>query len=172
MEGKRKYCAYPFLYDDENDLKCDFEILTDEIASTIGLLRSQILDSELRSELSKVNELVYHLNPSLRTKFTITDEEINWINSKIEEYGIYVKDRFDKFVLPEGGVGACHSHILRTKCKALVRMLHRHECNGNNIDDRIYNVANLLSGYFFLLALKLNKDEKVEESEFISRNYK
>lgn len=172
MEGKKKYCAYPFLYDKADDLRCDFEILTDEIASTVGLLRSQISDSSLRDELSKINELIYHTNPSLRTTFTVTDDEINWLTNKIESYGEEVKERFNKFVLPEGGVSACHAHILRTKCKALVRLLHRHECNGNNIDDRIYNIANLLSGYFFLLALKLNKDENIYESEFVSRNYK
>lgn len=172
MEGKKKYCAYPFLYDEPSDLRCDFEIFTDEISSTIGLLRSFIKEDGLRSELSKVNEMVYHMNPSLRTKVTIKDEEVKWLSSKVSEYEEEVKDRFNKFVLPQGGISGSYSHILRTKCKSLVRMLHRYEMQGNKVEDKLYQVSNLLSGYFFLLALKLNKDECVEEVEFVSRNYK
>ena len=63
----KKYIAYPFLYDDPSDLKCDFEILTDELASMIGLLRAFVNQNYLGDELEKINELVYHLNPSLRT---------------------------------------------------------------------------------------------------------
>jgi hypothetical protein len=39
-----KHLAYSFLYEDASDLKCDFEILSDEIASMIGFLRSLVND--------------------------------------------------------------------------------------------------------------------------------
>ena len=45
------YEAYPFLSDDSGDLRCDFELLTDEMASAVGLLRAQVEDPDLKSEL-------------------------------------------------------------------------------------------------------------------------
>jgi cob(I)alamin adenosyltransferase len=167
-----KYLAYPFLYDKSEDLRCDYEIFTDEISSTIGLLRSFVKDENLRAELSKINELVYHMNASLRTFVSITEDELKWLESRSLVYQEEIKGRINKFVLPEGGVCASYAHIIRTKFKALVRLLHRHKEQGNEVDQLLFDFSNLLSGYFFILALKLNKDENIEETEFISRNYK
>lgn len=167
-----KYLAYPFLYDKTEDLRCDYEIFTDEISSTIGLLRAFIKDNELRCELSKINELVYHMNASLRTFVSLTEDELKWLENKTLTYQKEIEGRMNKFVLPEGGVCGSYAHIIRTKCKALVRLLHRHKEQGNEVDELLFDFANLLSGYFFTLALKLNKDEGIEETEFISRNYK
>lgn len=167
-----RFLAYPFLYDNSENLLCDYEIITDEISSTIGLLRAFTKDDDLRNELSKINELVYHLNASLRTFVSVTDDELNWLYERTKTYEEEVKGTFQKFVIPEGGVAGSYCHIIRTKCKSLVRLIHRHKEQGNKVDDIILDFANLLSGYFFILALKLNKDEGIKETEFISRNYK
>lgn len=167
-----KYLAYPFLYDDGNDLRCDYEIFTDEISSTVGLLRAFVKDENLRDELSKVNELIYHMNASLRTKVSVTEEELKWVESRTLYYQEEVRDRVNKFVTPQGSIEGSYAHIIRSKCKALVRLLHRHKEQGNNVDQILFDFANLFSGYFFILALKLNKDNNIEETEFISRNYK
>ena len=45
------YEAYPFLCDDSDDLRCDFELLTDYMASSAGLLRTMVKDDVLREEL-------------------------------------------------------------------------------------------------------------------------
>jgi ATP:cob(I)alamin adenosyltransferase len=176
------YLSYSFLYDDPADLRCDFEILSDEISSMIGLLRSLIDDNEIRDDLSKINELMYHINPSLRTKTAVTAEELEWLHKKVEKLQEEIRDDFDKlvpaekksprFVLPQGCTAASYSHIIRNKCKSLVRLLYRHQQQGNQVDTILYNFTNLYSGYFFSLALKLNKDAGVKEVEFTSRVYK
>ncbi|WP_368853477.1 hypothetical protein, partial [Treponema endosymbiont of Eucomonympha sp.] len=79
-----KYLAYCFLYEDAADLRCDFEISTDEIASMVGLLRSLVSDSALRDDLSRINELIYHLNPSLRTEPRVTAAGLAWLPDKTE----------------------------------------------------------------------------------------
>ena len=66
------YEAYPFLCDAGADLRCDFELLTDKIASGAGLLRARTEQEDLRAELLWVCEIVYHLNPTLRTRLTVT----------------------------------------------------------------------------------------------------
>ncbi|MGL6106428.1 ATP:cob(I)alamin adenosyltransferase [Romboutsia sp.] len=167
-----KYLAYPFLYDNSNDLRCDYEIFTDEISSTIGLLRAFVNNEELKNELTQINDLVYHMNASLRTKVSVTKEELLWLENRTNIYQEEIKDRIDKFVVPQGCISASYAHVIRTKFKALVRLLHRHKEQGNTVDEILFDFANLFSGYFFILALKLNKDEKVDETEFVSRNYK
>ena len=113
--------AYPFLSDAPEDLRCDFELLTDEIASRTGLLRSQMEDETLRAELLRVCELVYHANPTLRTRFTVTPEEIQWLADVCERLRVQSEGRCTRFVLPQGCTAACTAHILRVQCKALVR---------------------------------------------------
>lgn len=169
---RSEYEAYPFLSDDSEDLRCDFEILTDEITSHVGLLRSLVKDENLKKELLKIGELVYHINPSLRTFVSVTEEEFNWLLACTNRIHNEVKGRCEKFVLPQGCESASHAHILRAKFKALVRMLYRYNYAGNEVPNVLFDFANLLSGYFFNLALKLNDLEGIDEIEYISRNYK
>lgn len=209
------YEAYPFLSDPFDDLRCDFEILTDEMASGTGLLRARLVEylrqnaymgggpseengcgganvgdagmegdphrstigakkeaEELCQELLWICGIIYHINPTLRTRLTITSEECerlrhaaNWIQEKS-------KDRCRKFVLPVGGALACEAHALRVKAKKLVRLIYRHMESGGQAPDLLLDVTNLLSGYFFYLALYLNSIEGIEEIPFESRNYK
>lgn len=169
---RSKFEAYPFLSDPSNNLRCDFEIMTDELASLIGLLRSTVNHSEVKSDLLKICELVYHLNPSLRTFVSITQDEIDWLEEETLKLQTEVKSRFEKFVLTQGGYNACQSHVIRSKFKALVRLLYRSIELGDEVPNQVIDIANLLSGYFFLLALKLNELEGIDEVEYVSRNYK
>lgn len=163
------YEAYPFLSDLADDLRCDFEILTDRIASSTGLLAS--LCPEYREELLRVDELIYHANPTLRTFFSVRDEELEWLKGRVNALQEETRDLCDRFVLPSGTSRACVAHILRTDCKRLVRMLYRHAEHGGRVEESLFDFANLISGYFFLLALKLNHLDGHEERPFVSRNY-
>ncbi|MDR2102100.1 MAG: ATP--cob(I)alamin adenosyltransferase [Treponema sp.] len=180
-EGIQKYLAYSFLYDDPQDLRCDFEIATDEIASMIGLLASLIQDGALRGDLNRLNELMYHINPSLRTKTAVTGDELDWLRGRVGELQERIKEGFDRaapsragaprFVVPQGCTAACYSHIIRNKCKALVRLLYRCREQGVKTEPILFHFINLYSGYFYSLALKLNQDEGAAEIPFTSRVY-
>lgn len=164
------YEAYPFLSDASEDLRCDFEILTDEMSSKTGLLAA--LCPELREELLKVDALIYHMNPSLRTFFSVTEEEVLWLKGRLEALLKENEGRCNRFVLPAGTQRACLAHVLRTDGKKLVRMLYRHARSGGKVEDALLDFANLLSGYFFQIALWLNGVDGFEEVPFVSRNYK
>lgn len=164
------YEAYPFLSDDANDLRCDFEILTDRISSMTGLLAS--LCPEYREELIRIDELVYHANPTLRTFMSISREEIDWLNERVEALHEATKGLCNRFVLPAGTPRACVAHVLRTDGKKLVRMIYRHAQGGGKAEEALIDFANLVSGYFFLLALRLNDIDGFEEIPFVSRNYR
>jgi cob(I)alamin adenosyltransferase len=177
-----KYLAYSFLYDNAEDLKCDFEILTDEISSMIGLLRSLLDDTDkaaeplLSDDLCKINELMYHINPSLRTKVTVTEEELDWLYQKTQYLQKIVEEGLPKvgrlnFFIPQGCTQAAYSHVIRSKCKTLVRLLSRYQQQENSVDEILFDFTNLYSGYFYFLALWFNKNHREEEYPFKSRVY-
>ena len=80
--------------------------------------------------------------------------------------------RCGTFVLTQGSEAGCHAHLLRVRGKELVRLLYRHLHQGHAAPDSLVDMANLLSGYFFLLALQLNALDGVDEIPYVSRNYK
>ncbi|NTV89818.1 MAG: ATP--cob(I)alamin adenosyltransferase [Clostridiales bacterium] len=168
---RSKYEAYPFLADKPEDMRSDFEIMTDRICSRIGLLRAICSEERFRDELLKVGELVYHCNPTLRTRMTVTNEEIAWLAALAGKYREEMKERFDRFVLPQGSERACIAHILRSEGKELTRLLYRYAYSGKDVDNGLVDFCNLLSNYFFALSLKFNELDGVEEVPFISRNY-
>ena len=165
------YEAYPFLCDDSENLCCDFELLTDEIASHTGLLRAKLQDAALQEELLWICEIVYHMNPALRTHLTVTKAETQKLADMVEHLQVRCAGRCKRFVLPVCCEAACEAHLLRVKCKSLVRLLYRHNQQGHEVPELLFDLCNLLSGYFFHLALKLNDMECVDEVPYISRNY-
>ena len=167
---RSEYEAYPFLADDAEDLRCDFELLTDEIASLTAFLSATVIHDLLSSELLFITELVYHLNPSLRTKITVTENELVLLLGIVNRLEDELKI-MSPFVLPQGSQNACMAHVLRVKCKMAARILYKHAQQGNSVDNLIFDFINLLSGYFFFLAIKLNEIDGYEEIEFVSRSY-
>lgn len=169
---RSKYEAYTFLSDAPEDLRCDFEILTDEIASLTGLLRSLVQDKEIEKELLFVCDIIYNINPSLRTCTTVTKEELLRLESIVKRLENEAGESVRRFVLPVGCQSASLAHVLRSRCKMTVRLLYRYNYQGNDVDNLLYDFTNLLSGYFFLLAIKLNSLNGVDEAPFVSRNYR
>ncbi len=169
------YEAYPFLADAPEDLRCDFELLTDELSSLTGLLAAKMeasgLEEGLQEELLWIDELIYHANPTLRTFFSIRPEEIRKLAERTRELMKEAAGEVNRFVLPCGCETAALAHVLRVKGKELVRLLYRHMHQGHEVPDGLMDFANLLSGYFFGLTLKLNRDAGVAERDFVSRNY-
>jgi cob(I)alamin adenosyltransferase len=177
-----KYLAYSFLYDDAEDLKCDFELFSDEIASMIGFLRSLLGDAaraakpDLADELQTVNELMYHINPSLRTKVMVTADELAWLLEKTAQLNKAAREGYPPqggltFFVPQGTKEAAQSHLVRCRCKMLVRLLSRYRQQGNDVDELLFDFVNVYSGYFYSLALWFNKIAGVKEIPFKSRVY-
>ena len=166
------YEAYPFLADASENLMCDFELMTDRMASEIGMLHALATEEGIRADLLKICEMVYHMNPTLRTRMTVTREEIAWLLMKTYELKETVSGRCEKFVLTQGSQAGCQAHLIRVRGKELVRLLYRHGSQGHPVPDALMDLANLLSGYFFLLALRLNQLDGVDEIFYTSRNYR
>jgi len=163
--------AYPFLCDAAADLRCDFELATDELASETGLLAAKVAAADRRDELLWVAELIYHANPTLRTRLSLTPDEIGALRRRTAALMAAAGEDARHFLLPQGCETACLAHLLRVRAKALVRLVYRYAEGGGPVDDALLDFCNLLSGYFFGIALAENRAAGVPEREFVSRNY-
>jgi len=170
---RSKYEAYPFLSDKYDDLRCDYELATDHLTSKTGQLRALCIDDkDLYDQLAMIGDLIYHANACLRTPNSVTREEVDNIVSIVDSLNEQYKDSVGAFTLPQGSFRACLAHELRVDAKSLVRLMYRHNHQGHEVDPILFDLFNILSGYYFMLSLKLNIVDDVEEIPFISRNYK
>lgn len=67
------------------------------------------------------------------------------------------------FVIPGGSRAAAFAHVCRTVCRRAERCILRLVESGAEVDDNLLAYINRLSDYFFVLARKLNVDNKVED---------
>lgn len=67
------------------------------------------------------------------------------------------------FVLPGGTRAASYAHVCRTVCRRAERMILRLAESGAYVDGNVTAYVNRLSDYFFVLARKLNHDNKVDD---------
>jgi len=169
---RSKYEACPYLCEHLDEVQCDFEVLADEIASMTGFLKSLVKDDMLQDELLVLCELIYHAAAALRTPTTLTEIDVTKLESFVQRLEGEVGEHAKQFVLTQGGQSGALSHVLRAKCKCLVRHLYQHQHQGHTVEKNLFDFTNLLSGYFFLLALKLNELDGVDEIPYVSRHDK
>lgn len=168
MYDKNQRCEY--LFDEVKDHRCEFELLCDECASFCGYLYSCVMREDIQKELHDICELFYHMSPSLRTSMCVSMQDAH----RICVYGEHVKEKckhHDIIVLPLGCGSASIAHILRVKCKQLVRTLHIIDQTNQNVDETLFAIGNALSAYFCYLARYLNDLAQIENEEFHSKSF-
>ena len=161
----QRCCAYSFLK--ETSRQCDYEVASDELAS---LIAQAVHSVKHQPELLKLCELVYHANGSIRGRLAIRDEDFEWLDQ------LYVRlmqenGPLRQFVLPAGCEGACALHVLRSRCKAVLRIADAIDREEKPVPVILLDFWNLLSNVFFQMALKDNRLEGVSEIPFVSRSY-
>ena len=161
----QRCCAYSFLK--ETSRQCDYEVASDELAS---LIAQAVHSVKHQPELLKLCELVYHANGSIRGRLAIRDEDFEWLDQ------LYVRltqenGSLRQFVLPAGCEGACALHVLRSRCKAVLRIAYAIDREEKPVPAILLDFWNLLSNVFFQMALKENRLEGVSEIPFASRSY-
>ena len=166
MTKKYNCCSYPFLK--ETSLKCDYEIMTDELSSLLGLCDASCKHIE---ELGKLVEITYHLNGSVRGKNAIEETDLDFIDRAHEKYHQILGEKTKTFVLPKGCIGACHLHLARVKAKEVARLLYKIDREENKVDQILFDFVNLLSNTLFLMAIFENQEEGIDEVKFVSKSY-
>ncbi|MEC6816634.1 cobalamin adenosyltransferase [Photobacterium toruni] len=161
--------AYPFIFEDSS--LCDFEILTDELCTYVGLAISQLPDDQVRQSLSWLQPRIFHLNGSIRGKCGIFEADIIKLKADYHYFRNQVTDSNKRFVLPRGVGAVVQLHQCRSLSKKVVRQLVNVDTEGKKIPATLPRFSNLLVNYFFALTRVLNQQAEIEEPEYISINY-
>ncbi|MBY3789778.1 cobalamin adenosyltransferase [Photobacterium carnosum] len=169
FSGNIDELAYPFIFEDSS--LCDFEILTDELCTYVGLTISQLADDEIRQSLSWLQPRIFNLNGSIRGKCGIFEADIIKLKADYHYFRAQVTDKNKRFVLPRGVGAVVQLHQCRSLSKKVVRQLVKVDAEGKKVPETLPRFSNLLVNYFFALTRVLNQHSGIEEPEYISINY-
>ena len=160
----------------KNNLRIDAYGTVDELNSHIGLIRDQLEDKDLISDLIRIQSKLFTLGAMLATpqdKEKLKNGSDRLKIEKIEEAEIqFLEDKMDlmdktlepmtHFILPGGHSVVSFCHIARCVCRRAERITVELADN-ETVDIHILIYLNRLSDYLFVLARKLTKDYKVKE---------
>lgn len=143
----------------------------DELNSFIGLAVTEVLDSEVKELLIKIQNQLFVLGSDLATPINEKNDKlkIQRVTSKFYEDIEAAIDHFDarlealqNFILPGGSKSASLLHV----CRTISRRAERKAVALNDkvkIGDNIIIFLNRLSDLFFVLARYENKCSKIHD---------
>jgi len=164
--------CYPFIY--EHSLKCDYEILTDELCRKIGGIIATLPPEfpGIREELERLQPMIYHLNGSIRGRLALTEDDLTWLRECYARHRDGCGDAISGFVLPRGGPPVPELNSASSMAKKAIRLmvrLHQHE--EIEIPDVLHRFCNVLCNYCFTLTIVINQARGLKEIPFESASY-
>ena len=153
----------------KNDLHIEFCGTIDELNSFIGLLVCELgshndLDT---SFLEKCQSQLFSVCTVVVCPELSDDQFLSWVHEleyEIDEMTSQLPSQ-RSFILPGGCRSAALSHVCRTVCRRAERVLVSLQ-NEANVDKGILPYLNRLSDYLYVLALKLNNINNVDEKKW------
>jgi len=143
----------------------------DELNCEIGLLITYCTDKQdvdtLRCIQNKLFVVGGHLatdtsKTTMRSSLIISHEVVTDIEKEIDRIDSLLPP-LKVFILPGGSRASAVCNVCRTICRRAERCIIRLTESGGNVDENVLAYVNRLSDYFFLLARKLNQDNKIED---------
>jgi len=171
--------CYSFIF--ETSWLCDYEVLTDELATQLGMALSIVETDpallDLVPDLERLQELALHANGSVRGKLAVTEADLDWLHRRYDYFSAAIETREPKrlknFVLPRGLLPVPQLHQARSTAKKAIRALVRVEEEGKHeIPAEIPRLLNLLCNFCFVLTVLINQRRGVSEPCFISKSYR
>lgn len=155
----------------KDSLRIDAYGTVDELNSFIGLCLTEIIDGDVKSLLSRIQNLLFTLGSDLASPDNEKNSEHNIpriVKSHYEEVEKEI-DKFEtrlddlrNFILPGGCKSAALLHICRTICRRAERKVVALN-NDVKINSDILILLNRLSDLFFVLARYENEISGIED---------
>lgn len=163
--------CYPFIH--ETSYLCDFEVITDELCTQIGMAWSAMGDDfgDIKQDLQWVQPLAFHLNGSIRGRLAITESDLARVEALYIHYRDLIPPLDHRFILPQGVAPVPQLHICRSNAKKAIRAMVRVEQEGREVPELLPRLCNLLCNLFFILTLVINHRRGVVEKPFESLSY-
>ncbi|MDR2165510.1 MAG: hypothetical protein LBO79_07815 [Zoogloeaceae bacterium] len=170
----RAELCYSYIYDPS--WLTDYEVLTDELATHIGMACSLLPSGEsladIAADLECLQPLAFHANGSIRGKMAIEEADLAWIHERYARYREEAGERLGNFVLPRGVEPVPQLHLARSIAKKAIRALVRVEAEGRAIPVELPRFLNLVCNFCFVLTVVINLRRGVREPVFISKSYR
>lgn len=163
--------CYPFIV--ETSYLCDFEAITDELCTLIGMAYSATPESmtDVRTDLDRLQPLAFHINGSIRGRLAVCEDDALWLKSRLNHYQEEVKEQLIGFVLPRGLPPVPQLHLARSSAKKAIRALVRVDQEGIAVPDILPRMLNMICNLCFILTLVVNKRSGINEAYFESKSY-
>lgn len=167
----RAELCYPFIH--ETSVLCDFEVVTDEWCTLIGMAVSATPPelADLRADLEQAQPLAFHVNGSIRGRLAVEESDVQWALARLQHYLDELGPRQHLFVLPRGTAPVPQLHQARSAAKKAIRALVRVEQEGRPVPDVLPRLCNVLCNLFFVMTLVVNLRRGVQEVGFVSKSY-
>lgn len=159
----------------KHDLRVESYGTVDELNSVLGVVRAFQPSEIAENLLEVVQNHLFRLGADLATPMDakadwlvrITDEEILWVEERIDELSADLPE-LKNFILPGGVPVAAHLHVARTVCRRAERLVVAlAEADAINDAARIY--LNRLSDCLFTLARYENAQRNEPETQWSVR---
>lgn len=164
--------CYPFIY--EQSLKCDYEILTDELCRQIGGILALMPPEfgDLTAELERLQPIIYHLNGSIRGRCALTEADLDWLRERYVSHREATADAIHGFVLPRGAPPVAELNRASSAAKKAIRLMVRLNTEeGVEIPEVLHRFCNVLCNYCFTLTIVINQRRGLREIPFESGSY-
>ena len=164
--------CYPFIH--ETASLCDFEVMTDEWCTLIGMAFSATPAdlADIAEDLAHIQPLAFHVNGSIRGKLAIEEADVQWVLQRMQHYRQALGEREYVFVLPRGTAPVPQLHQARSAAKKAIRAMVRVAQEGREVPEVLPRICNALCNLFFLMTLTVNMRRGLEEVPFVSKSYK
>lgn len=163
----------------KTDKRIDLYGEVDELNSRIGIVTSYLSKDEilLRSHdfLKKIQNNLFNLGSNLaceesqRQVYKLPQIDISMISLMEIEIDFMEENlsELKNFILPGGSLASAHTHLCRTSCRRVERLLWDFHLTTKE-ELPLYSAIflNRLSDYFFVLSRYLNKFYKVQENQW------
>lgn len=143
----------------KSDIHLEIYGTLDELDSFIGLLKNETIDNIYVADLEHIQKLMTKINccyasptAEIDSKFEFGNEEIEWIESKIDEYSATLPP-ITEFLIPGSNRSNAVANICRTVCRRAERYIHKMELLENQQKASVF--INRLSDFFFVLGRRL-----------------
>lgn len=163
--------CYPFIH--EQGYLCDFEVITDELCTQVGMCLALLGDShpDLLADLGRLQHLCWHVNGSIRGRLAIVEDDMNWLHDRYDHYREEIDGMRQGFVLPQGSALAMQLQLARSSTKKAIRALVRLQEEDLKAPEILSRFCNLLCNFFFILAGVVNHRDGFQEPPFTSKSY-
>ncbi|AAK40706.1 cob(I)yrinic acid a,c-diamide adenosyltransferase [Saccharolobus solfataricus] len=157
-KGKTKLPSVGEIWKDDDIVNAIGDL--DELNASLGVISS--LYPQLREIMVRIQSDIFSLSSEIAGfDMNFEEEKVKWIEEEISSFSKGIPE-LRNFILPGGHVAASFLHLARTICRrserSVVKILKRSKAKDVHV-----KYLNRLSSLLFVLALYVNKQEKVQE---------